>query len=77
MTSFWYSEQAEPKSTRSLVTVFFATPVIRTVPRIELPSTKHRTTAARFSVLRTFAILTIIRDRSGIATVLVEFPQRK
>jgi hypothetical protein len=41
-----------------LATVFFATPVMRTVERIELPSTRAATTAARFEVLSTFAILT-------------------
>ena len=38
-------------STSSLETVFFATPVMRTVERIELPSVMAETTAARLAVL--------------------------
>ena len=45
--------------------VFFDTPVIRTVARIELPSTRAEMTAARFAVLSTFAILTIMLRREG------------
>jgi hypothetical protein len=48
-----------------LVIVFFATPVMRTVARIEFPSTKDPITAARFSVLSLF-ILTIMPDRLRI-----------
>src|SRR3954467_8922739 len=61
-----YSAHAVPRSTSNLVIVFFATPVMRTVARMLLPSTSAATTAARFSVLRTFAILTIMLDRLGI-----------
>ena len=39
-----YSEQAALSSTKSLATVFLATPVMRTVARIELPSTNAETT---------------------------------
>jgi len=47
------------------VTVFLAAPVIRTVERIELPSTREPITAARFSVESLF-ILTIMPDRLRI-----------
>src|ERR1019366_3570097 len=67
-TRSWYSEQAAPRSTRSLVTVFLATPVRRTVARIELPSTRHLTTAVLWPVESLF-ILTIMLDRSGIVKV--------
>src|SRR5580658_5854246 len=43
--------------------VFFAAPVMRTVPRIELPSTKHPMICARFSMLKRF-ILTIMLEAS-------------
>jgi hypothetical protein len=39
---------------------------MREVLRIEQPSTRAETTATRSEVLRTFAILSIIRERSGI-----------
>ena len=51
--------------------MFFATPVMRTVARIELPSTSAAITAARFSGDSRF-ILTIIRERSGIASDKME-----
>src|ERR1700690_4633412 len=41
---FMYSEQAAPSSTSSFAIVFLATPVMRTVARIELPSTSAATT---------------------------------
>lgn len=63
MTSFWYSEQAEPMSARSLVIVFLATPVIRTVARMLTPSTRHPTTWTRLAVVSLF-IMTIMLDRS-------------
>src|SRR5712671_6189703 len=59
----WNCRQAAPRSTSKLATVFLATPVSRTVPRIDTPSTKHRTTAARFSGLSLF-ILTVMLERS-------------
>src|ERR1051325_2424996 len=61
-----YSEQAWPRSAKSLVIVFLAAPVIRTVARIELPSTRHPMIRARSSVLSLF-IVTIMLDRSGIS----------
>src|ERR1017187_2743617 len=39
-----YSEHAAPSSTRILAIVLLATPVMRTVERIELPSTRAATT---------------------------------
>lgn len=49
--------------------MFLAAPVIRTVPRIEFPSTKQPTMAARFSVLSRF-MLTIMRgEPDGISGV--------
>ena len=44
--------------------MFLATPVIRTVARIELPSTRQRTTAVLLAVESVF-ILTIMLDRIG------------
>jgi len=44
--------------------VFFATPVILTVARMELPSTKQRMTCDRRSVFSLF-ILTIMPKRIG------------
>ena len=61
----WYSAQAAPRSTSSLVTVFFAAPVMRTVPRIDTPSTRQPMICARLSVLNRF-ILTIMLERTGI-----------
>ena len=43
------------------MTVFFAAPVMRTVARMLLPSTRQPMIAARFSVLSRF-ILTIMRE---------------
>src|SRR6266540_1564704 len=62
MCALWYWEHAHPRSASSLSTVFFATPVMRTVERIELPSTRAAITRTRFSVLSLF-ILTIILER--------------
>lgn len=45
----WYSAQGWPRSARSLTIVFFAAPVMRTVARIELPSTRQPMIWARFS----------------------------
>ena len=45
--------------------MFRATPVMREVARIELPSTRAATTAARSALLRTFAILNIMPERLG------------
>ena len=59
-----YAEQAAPRSTRSLVTVFLAAPVTRQVARMLMPSTRHPTILARLSVLNLF-ILTILLERSG------------
>jgi hypothetical protein len=39
---------------------------MREVARIELPSTKAATTAVRSALLRTFAILSIMLERSRI-----------
>lgn len=47
-----------------------ATPVMRDVERMLLPSTSERTTAARRSVLGRF-ILTIMLERSGIVNTLL------
>src|SRR4051812_44303112 len=57
----WYSAHTWPRSTRSLVTVFFAAPVIRTVARMLLPSTREPMICARFSVDSRF-ILTIMLE---------------
>ncbi len=62
-TRSWCAEQTVPISTSSFVTVAFATPVIRTVARIELPSTSEAMTCWRFSVDNRF-ILTIMPERS-------------
>jgi hypothetical protein len=43
-------------------------PVMRTVARIEQPSTKHFTTAIRSSFVNRF-ILTIMRERLGIVKI--------
>ncbi len=48
--SIW-TEQAVPRSTKSFVTVFLATPVMRTVARMLLPSTRQAMTWRRFSVM--------------------------
>jgi hypothetical protein len=48
-----------------LTTVFFATPVTRTVARIDMPSVKQPMTCPRRSVLNLF-ILTIMLDRIGM-----------
>ena len=45
------------------MTVFFAAPVIRTVARMLLPSTRQPMICARFSVVSLF-ILTIMLERS-------------
>lgn len=50
--------------------MFRDTPVIREVLRIEQPSTRAATTAARSAVLRTFAILTIMPKRFGKVKVV-------
>ena len=53
--------------------MFLATPVSRTVERIELPSTRHLTTAVRRAGVSLF-ILTIIHELSdGKAAVLSEW----
>src|ERR1035437_4140133 len=69
MTSSWYSAQALPRSTSSLVTVFLAAPVMRTVARRLLPSTSEAMICARFSVVSRF-ILTIMPERIGIVKQL-------
>src|SRR5439155_9804830 len=51
------AEHAEPISTKSFRTVFLATPVIRQVEFIELPSTRHRMTIARRLASRRFMYL--------------------
>jgi hypothetical protein len=51
--------------------VFFATPVMRQVARIELPSTREAVTAARFSAVSLF-ILTLMPDRSGMVKLLCQ-----
>ncbi len=48
--------------------MFLATPVIRTVARMELPSTRQRTTAVLLAVESVF-ILTILLERIGIVKV--------
>ena len=58
---------AAPSSTSSLATVFFATPVMRTVARMRQPSTSAATTATRFAMLNLF-ILTIMLDRTMMST---------
>ncbi len=45
--------------------MFLATPVIRTVARIDMPSVRHPTMRVRCSVLSRFTILTIMLDRLG------------
>src|ERR1035441_7119122 len=52
-----YSEHAAPSSIRSFVTVFLATPVRRTVERMEHPSTSAETTSARFTESSRFIFL--------------------
>jgi hypothetical protein len=61
------------------VTVFLAAPVMRTVERIELPSTKAPITCARRSVLRRF-ILPIMLDgpqtgQGGVAKFFCDLGQ--
>ena len=51
------------KSLGNFVIVFFATPVMRTVERMEQPSTKAEMTRTRSEVLKRF-ILTIMLERS-------------
>ena len=45
--------------------MFLATPVMRAVARMLQPSTRAETTAARSELLRAFAILNIMRERTG------------
>lgn len=54
--------QAQPSSTPSRVTVFLETPVMRTVDRIEFPSTRQAITRARSSVLRRFITGSLVAD---------------
>jgi hypothetical protein len=56
---------AAARARSSLETVLRATPVILDVERIEQPSTRAETTAARSERLRTFAILSAILERQG------------
>ncbi len=56
MARSWYSVQASPRSTKSFVTVFFAAPVMRTVARMELPSTSEPMIWARLSVVSLFPV---------------------
>ncbi len=46
--------------------MFFAAPVMRTVARMEFPSTRQPMTCARRSVLSLFTILTIMLEGSDI-----------
>ena len=46
--------------------VFLATPVILTVARMEVPSTKHRTTWARFAVSSLFILTSILDDLTNV-----------
>ena len=46
----WYSWHAWPRSTRRFATVFLAAPVIRTVDRIDMPSTRQPTICAHLAV---------------------------
>jgi|SRR6516164_1604837 len=64
--SCWYFAHAVPTSASSLTMVFLATPVMRTVLRMEQPSTKQVIAWARGSAGNLF-IMTIIRERFGIA----------
>jgi hypothetical protein len=63
-TSFstWYASQAAPMSTSNLMTVFFATPVMRTVALMLFPSTSEATTWICLFRGNRF-ILTIMRER--------------
>jgi hypothetical protein len=61
--------QAAPSSRISLLIVFLLTPVMRTVERIEQPSTRALTTATRLAVLSLF-IVTIMHERSGNVNML-------
>jgi hypothetical protein len=52
-----YFEQAAPSSTRSFEMVFFETPVMRTMERMEHPSTMAVTTWARLASGSLFILL--------------------
>jgi hypothetical protein len=58
-----------PRSASSFVIVFLAAPVIRTVARMLLPSTRQPMIWARFSVVSLF-ILTILLELSDGKTSL-------
>jgi hypothetical protein len=58
----WNEAHAAPRSASSLTIVFFATPVMRTVERIEFPSTSAAKTAICVSLGDRF-ILTTMLDR--------------
>ena len=60
----WYNLQTWPMSRSNLTTVFLAAPVMRTVERMELPSTSAPKTCTRFYIVSLF-ILTIMLDRSS------------
>src|SRR4051812_5837533 len=63
-----YSEHATPISPSNLMIVFFATPVMRTMLRIEHPSTRAEMTWQRLAVGSLF-ILTIMLEQSCIVNV--------
>jgi hypothetical protein len=50
------------------VTVFLATPVIRTVARMELPSTRQRTTAVLLAVESVFILIIRLEEQGEISS---------
>ena len=64
------SAHAAPSSTSSLTIVFFATPVMRTVARMQLPSTRAATTAVRFALFSLIHNYTICLSGHAIKTFL-------
>jgi len=62
----------DESSASNLDTVFFATPVIRKMDRIERPATRALTTATRCS-LHGYFMLTIMLERLCITNIFSEF----
>src|ERR1700733_2282660 len=57
---------AWPRSTRSLVTVFRATPVMREVERMLFPSTRAATTLTRSSFVSAFIMSIMLEQMEGV-----------
>src|ERR1700686_5457134 len=68
----WKAMHAWPRSTRSFVTVFRATPVIREVERMLLPSTRAATTLTRSSCVSVF-IMSIMLELIKMVKHFVHF----